>query len=96
MLRGGLKMSLVVLRSRQARAPATGGFNLDRSLSRSHLPGDHARTSGAHGREAFQPHEYEKVRSWPRPIRAEAGRAMERLLKSLGEFRSNASFLETI
>jgi transcription termination factor Rho len=98
MLRGGLKMSLVVLRSRQARAPATARFNLDRSLfekpsSRRSTARRRARTE----EKLFSQHEYEKVKKLRGALYAlKPVEAMERLLKSLGEFRSNAEFLETI
>jgi transcription termination factor Rho len=62
------------------------------------FPAINSQTSGTRKEEKlFSQHEYEKVKKLRGALYAlKPVEAMERLLKSLGEFRSNAEFLETI
>ena len=74
-------------------------INLDRQLAEKRIfPAINIQTSGTRKEEKlFSQHEYEKVKK-PRGalFALKPVEAMERLLKSLNEFRSNAEFLDAI
>jgi transcription termination factor Rho len=74
-------------------------INLDRALAEKRIfPAINIQTSGTRKEEKlFSQHEYEKVRKLRGALFAlKPVEAMERLLKSLNEYRSNAEFLEAI
>jgi len=74
-------------------------INLDRQLAEKRIfPAINIQTSGTRKEEKlFSQHEYEKVKKLRGALFAlKPVEAMERLLKSLNEFRSNAEFLEAI
>jgi transcription termination factor Rho len=84
---------------RSSRAPANSEIQ-PRPLARREaiFPAINSQTSGTRKEEKlFSQQEYEKVKRLRGALYAlKPVEAMERLLKSLGEFRSNAEFLETI
>jgi transcription termination factor Rho len=74
-------------------------INLDRQLAEKRVfPAINIQTSGTRKEEKlFSQHEYEKVKKLRGALYAlKPIEAMERLLKSLAEYRSNAEFLEAI
>jgi transcription termination factor Rho len=74
-------------------------INLDRQLAEKRIfPAINIQTSGTRKEEKlFSQHEYEKVKKLRGALYAlKPVEAMERLLKSLNEFRSNAEFLDAI
>ncbi|MCA1828184.1 MAG: transcription termination factor Rho [Myxococcales bacterium] len=74
-------------------------INLDRQLAEKRIfPAINIQTSGTRKEEKlFSQHEYEKVKKLRGALFAlKPVEAMERLLKSLNEFRSNAEFLDAI
>src|SRR5229473_536238 len=74
-------------------------INLDRALAEKRIfPAINIQTSGTRKEEKlFSQHEYEKVKKLRGALYAlKPIEAMERLLKSLAEYRSNAEFLEAI
>ncbi|TMA24509.1 MAG: transcription termination factor Rho [Deltaproteobacteria bacterium] len=74
-------------------------INLDRQLAEKRIfPAINIQTSGTRKEEKlFSQHEYEKVKKLRGALFAlKPIEAMERLLKSLAEYRSNAEFLEAI
>ena len=74
-------------------------INLDRALAEKRIfPAINIQTSGTRKEEKlFSQHEYEKVKKLRGALYAlKPVEAMERLLKSLNEFRSNAEFLDAI
>jgi len=74
-------------------------INLDRALAEKRIfPAINIQTSGTRKEEKlFSQHEYEKVKKLRGALYAlKPVEAMERLLKSLNEFKSNAEFLEAI
>ena len=74
-------------------------INLDRTLAEKRIfPAINIQTSGTRKEEKlFSQHEYEKVKKLRGALYAlKPVEAMERLLKSLNEFRSNAEFLDAI
>src|SRR6267143_870006 len=74
-------------------------INLDRQLAEKRIfPAINIQTSGTRKEEKlFSQHEYEKVKKLRGALFAlKPVEAMERLLKSVGEFKSNAEFLEAI
>jgi transcription termination factor Rho len=74
-------------------------INLDRQLAEKRIfPAINIQTSGTRKEEKlFSQHEYEKVKKLRGALFAlKPVEAMERLLKSLAEYRSNAEFLEAI
>ncbi len=74
-------------------------INLDRQLAEKRIfPAINIQTSGTRKEEKlFSQHEYEKVKKLRGALYAlKPIEAMERLLKSLAEYRSNAEFLEAI
>ena len=74
-------------------------INLDRQLAEKRIwPAINIQTSGTRKEEKlFSQHEYEKVKKLRGALFAlKPVEAMERLLKSVGEFKSNAEFLDAI
>jgi len=74
-------------------------INLDRALAEKRIfPAINIQTSGTRKEEKlFSQHEYEKVKKLRGALYAlKPVEAMERLIKSLNEYRSNAEFLEAI
>jgi transcription termination factor Rho len=74
-------------------------INLDRALAEKRIfPAINIQTSGTRKEEKlFSQHEYEKVKKLRGALYAlKPVEAMERLMKSLNEYRSNAEFLEAI
>ena len=74
-------------------------INLDRALAEKRIwPAINIQTSGTRKEEKlFSQHEYEKVKKLRGALYAlKPVEAMERLIKSLNEFRSNAEFLDAI
>ena len=74
-------------------------INLDRALAEKRIfPAINIQTSGTRKEEKlFSQHEYEKVKKLRGALFAlKPVEAMERLMKSLNEFRSNAEFLDAI
>src|SRR5256714_1145869 len=74
-------------------------INLDRQLAEKRIwPAINIQTSGTRKEEElFSQHEYEKVKKLRGALFAlKPVEAMERLLKSVGEFKSNAEFLDAI
>ncbi len=74
-------------------------INLDRQLAEKRIfPAINIQTSGTRKEEKlFSQHEYEKVKKLRGALFAlKPVEAMERLIKSLNEFRSNAEFLDAI
>src|SRR5438067_7087449 len=74
-------------------------INLDRQLAEKRIwPAINIQTSGTRKEEKlFSQHEYEKVKKLRGALYAlKPVEAMERLIKSLNEYRSNAEFLEAI
>ena len=74
-------------------------INLDRALAEKRIfPAINIQTSGTRKEEKlFSQHEYEKVKKLRGALYAlKPTEAMERLIKSLNEFKSNAEFLDAI
>ncbi len=93
----GSKMDQVIFE--EFKGTGNSEINLDRQLAEKRIfPAINIQTSGTRKEEKlFSQHEYEKVKKLRGALYAlKPIEAMERLLKSLAEYRSNAEFLEAI